>query len=121
MSPPPLPHPGTRTTNKCFNVAGVPRLEFSACGDNELIVIHEAFQGVSSDPLQCSYRRGDCVEPSTADRDSKLNQECVGLASCSITVGVAWMRSCNAYSRYNYAVYQCIPRKIHILRKIHHT
>ena len=38
---------GTKTASKCFSVAGVPTLEFNKCRLNEMIIIHEAFQGIS--------------------------------------------------------------------------
>jgi hypothetical protein len=74
-----------------------------------MIVVRQAFQGVGTDAGQCTYRRDDCLQPMSADTETKLRDECIGRAQCSIAVSVAWMRNCNAYSRYNYAVYQCIP------------
>ena len=58
---------------------------------------------------QCKYQHGDCVEILTKDTEDKLADSCVGLPHCGITVSVAWMSRCRAYSSYNYALYKCIP------------
>ena len=60
---------------------------------------------------QCKYQHGDCVEILTKDTEDKLSDSCVGLPHCGITVSVAWMSRCRAYSSYNYALYKCIPSK----------
>ena len=58
---------------------------------------------------QCKYQHGDCVEILTKETEDKLADSCVGLPHCGITVSVAWMSRCRAYSSYNYALYKCIP------------
>ena len=60
-------------------------------------------------PGQCIYKHKDCVEVLTKDTEDKLATSCVGQPHCGITVSVAWMSKCRAYSSYNYALYKCIP------------
>ncbi|CAH1798755.1 unnamed protein product [Owenia fusiformis] len=99
-----------QTANKCFSVPGVPKLDFDACKPGDMILITTALQGISRSPGQCSYLQGDCTEPVTSETDEKLHKECIGKESCSITVSVAWMPRCSAYSNYNQVMYYCIPK-----------
>ena len=102
---------GSKIASKCFSVPGVPKLEFNQCKPGEMIVVTEAIQGIGRSPGQCSYITGDCTEPVTADTEEKLHEECIGKSACEITVSVAWMPRCSAYSSYNYLKYNCVPRE----------
>lgn len=102
---------GTHRAHQCFRGVGVPRLELAACQPDERIVLTDAFMGVSADYEGCSFHRTDCVQPLPPDADARLSSECMGQSQCSVTVGVAWMSKCHAYSTYSHALYQCIPSK----------
>ena len=115
-------------TSQCYNVAGIPRLELEACSNDDMLLIVEAFQAVrgtgmligseglhetrvlhGSERQSCHYQKGDCLEATTTASRKELNEICVGRSRCSVNVNVGWMRHCNAYSNYNFVLYQCIP------------
>ena len=87
-------------------------MDFNQCQPGEMILIQDAVQGIGQRPGQCIYRHGDCTEPPSTETDAKLHDACIGRPACSIPVSVTWMGKCNAYSSYNYAIYQCIPREL---------
>lgn len=98
-------------------MAGLPRIDFEECLPDEMILVLDAVQGIGKEIGQCQYRNGDCVEPTTTQTDNKLRDECIGKSSCAITVSVAWMPKCSAYSSYNQVLYQCIPGTVPVTLK----